>query len=134
MARVVKADIAVLLEIDDMVWSDAFITMASLLVDEELDESGLSEARLLEIERNLAAHFYCMKDVRASSEGAGGVSVSYAMSVGKGLDATLYGQQAMMFDTSGTLTAINNKKGRNRVLVESINGYDERALIDGKSA
>lgn len=134
MARVVKADIAVLLEIDDTVWSDAFITMASLLVDEELDESGLSEARLLEIERNLAAHFYCMKDVRASSEGAGGVSVSYAMSVGKGLDATLYGQQAMMFDTSGTLTAINNKKGRNRVLVESINGYDERALIDGKSA
>ena len=134
MSRVVKADVAVLLEIDDTVWSDAFLTMASLLVEEELDESGLSEARLKEIERNLAAHFYCMKDIRSTSEGAGGVSVSYAMSIGQGLAATLYGQQAMMFDTTGTLTAINNKKGRNRILIESINGYDERALIDGQSA
>lgn len=134
MARINKADVAVLLEIDDTAWNDSFLTMASMMVEEELDDGGLSEARLKEIERSLAAHFYCMRDIRSTSEGAGGVSTSYAMSIGQGLAATLYGQQAMLFDTTGTLTALNNKKGKTTVLFQSINGYGERALIDGKDA
>ena len=134
MARIIKTDVDVLLEIDDTLWNASFLTMASMIVDEEIDATKLSETRLKEIERNLAAHFYCLKDVRASSEGAGGVSVSYAVSIGQGLAGTSFGQTAMLLDSTGALTAMNNKKGKTRVMVESVNGYGERGLIDGKEA
>jgi hypothetical protein len=134
MARVNKADVSVLLEIDDTLWNASFLTMAAMLVDEEITVGALSEARLTEIERNLAAHFYCLKDVRSSSEGAGGVSVSYAVSIGQGLAGTSFGQTAMLLDSTGSLTAMNVRKGKTRCVVEAISGYGERALIDGQEA
>ena len=85
-----------------------FITLATLLVDEELGDSTLSPARLKEIERWLAAHFAAVKAPLTTQESIK-VGVSYQRSQsGKMLMATQYGQQAVALDTTGVLKAMTN--------------------------
>lgn len=103
----------------------AFLEMATLVVDEELAESGLSDARLAMIEKLLAAHFAATVSPLTTQESAG-VSVSYQRNgVGKGLASTQYGQNAISLDTTGTLQAMadGNTSGGNGALVE--NGFRE---------
>jgi len=80
-----------------------FISAAHLLVWERLSGKGLSDNRLKLIELYLAAHFAAITYPVASFEAAGKVQESLQYKVDKGLEFTKYGQQAMMFDTSGTL-------------------------------
>lgn len=99
----------------------AFLEMATLIVDEELAESGLSDARLAMIEKLLAAHFAATVSPLTTQEIAG-VSVSYQRnSVGKGLASTQYGQNAISLDTTGTLQAMadGSPSGSNGALVEN---------------
>ena len=110
MARVTEAEVRLIIEIDSTV-SDLtpFITLASLLVSSKLESRGLSEGLLKEIERWLAAHFIAIRDPRSKSESVGDISVTYGGTTGEGLKATLYGQQAIAIDPSGTLERLNKQ-------------------------
>lgn len=73
------------------------------------DETVAADVLILEqIERYLAAHFFCVFKPRVTSEKAGQVSVTYAMNRQRddiGLGMTSYGQQVKVLDVSGTLKA-----------------------------
>ncbi len=88
----------------------SFITTASLLVDEELVGTGMSDERLTEIEKYLAAHFVLMLEERGGllETRSGESEDTYALDVGRGLAQTRYGQQALFLDTSGKLNALSS--------------------------
>lgn len=109
MARVTDADVQAIMED----YPDAlapFIAVATLLVDEELEPLGvLSDSRLIEIERWLAAHFAATMTPLTTQAGAGSVSMALQRSSpGKGLQATQYGQQAIALDSTGRLKALSD--------------------------
>lgn len=106
----VKAIIEVPTNLEDASIS-AFQVFASLIVTEDLSGKGLSDARLKAIEALLTAHFVIQLTERGgltSSEvdNSKDQYVSYSAlgnSALTGLNLSRYGQQAMLFDTSGTL-------------------------------
>jgi hypothetical protein len=94
------------------------VNAAHVIVSEQLESKGLSEARLTLIEQYLAAHFAVIAEERGGLTSSqigesrdsyigGGNSQVYA---GGGFSLTRFGQQAMGFDTSGTLTAMSKAK------------------------
>lgn len=110
--RTTAALVATVIEVDETV-NDGdltpFIRAANELVTEHCGSVGLTDSRLQQIETWLAAHFYTVRDPRATSEGVSGLSVSYQSSVGKGLAGSHYGQTAMSLDTSGRLSKWNRQ-------------------------
>ena len=108
--RVTQTDVAAIVAITAGVDATLFISMANMIVNEELAPRGvLSAQRLFEIERYLAAHFYAVQDPQSQSESAG-VSVSYEGSASENLKRTRYGQQAIVLDTTGRLNVMNMGK------------------------
>jgi hypothetical protein len=87
-----------------------FIATATLLVTEELADKGLSSERLDQITLYLSAHFVCITEehggLRRSKLGDGDESYRAPGPDAYGLQATNYGQQAMLLDTSGTLAKV----------------------------
>ena len=82
---------------------NAFINMANTVVDERLADQNLGSDVLEQIELLLSAHFVSLRDPRAQQEKVDEYSVTYQGSTSEGLKASLYGQQAIALDTSGTL-------------------------------
>ena len=102
MARVTSAEVQEIL--DTTITLTAFITAATLLVDQHLLDADLPTALLKEIERWLAAHFACMLDPRLRDMHKGDTSATFELGrQGLGLQATTYGQQALALDASGLL-------------------------------
>lgn len=89
---------------------DARITVcigtANNLVTSQCVGEGLSTDTLKEIERWLSAHFVAVVEPRIEREEADVVSASYVHSVDLYLAATVWGQQAMLLDTSGSLSEL----------------------------
>jgi hypothetical protein len=109
MARTTEENVGKVVELDDDIDVDPFITMANELVTEACADSDYSDARLELIERWLAAHFYVVRDPRSSSESVG-VSMSYLNpNIGMMLHGTKEGQQALMLDTAGGLAALSKQ-------------------------
>jgi hypothetical protein len=82
----------------------AFIRTAHVMVQETLASRGLSEERLAEIDLWLAAHYLAISDQRPQQEKIGSeYAVTYQGQTGQGLQATLYGQQVLLLDTTGAL-------------------------------
>lgn len=96
---------------------EPFIETANEMVTEHLTDL-LDDARLEKVERWLAAHFYCILRPRAMSESAGPVSETIESRVDLGLNVTRYGQMAMVLDSTGTLKALNNTKGKKTVGID----------------
>lgn len=99
----------------------AFMNDANLFVTEELVGLGMSAARLEAIEKYLAAHFASLRDVRTERESIGGEwSFTVQGETGMNLDATFYGQQAKLLDTTGTLDKLgaNLKRASINVLTD----------------
>jgi hypothetical protein len=93
-----------------------YIETAHMLVNEELLGKGLSEARLREIEKYLAAHFAVVSYEKGGliRQKVGEAEEEYQATNRTttpilGLTATRYGQQAVLLDTTGTLGAISQK-------------------------
>jgi hypothetical protein len=104
-----------------------FIDMAHILVEKKLVPIGtLEEDQLTVIEKLLAAHFSCLKQNEKASQSMGGASESYLKQGGLRLEATTYGQQALVMDTTGTLVTLG-KKG---VVFETLHDEDEWDLCD----
>lgn len=82
-----------------------FIRAANLTVTSKLGSSTtLSTAQKKEIERWLSAHFIATSKVRQSRvDELGDAKIEYSGRYGLGLNATSYGQQVMLLDTTGVL-------------------------------
>ena len=83
-----------------------FVNMAYLVTLPLVDNLGAcgGDEALKQIQLLLAAHFLTLYDREVKSQSIGGEwSVTYAMTDGEGLNASLYGQQAQVLDCSGTL-------------------------------
>lgn len=82
----------------------AFINMASTIVTDKLDgKSCLTDEAKKEIEKLLTAHFITMNDRQLSASKTGDASFTYQGATGMGLQASLFGQSAILFDCSNTL-------------------------------
>jgi len=110
MARVTTAEVKEILSTNlEENQLRAFITSANILVTDVL--AGKHSGDILkQIELWLSAHFSSIRDQRAAEEKIGDASIRYQGRTGLGLDATLYGQQVKMLDTSGTLANLGKKK------------------------
>lgn len=97
----------------------AFIDTATLIVDANLLDKGLSTDLLTQIETWLAAHLLSMRDQRTSERRIGDVWFTYQGQTGLGLDATLYGQQVKLLDTSGTLASLGKRRATLTVFSEA---------------
>lgn len=87
-----------------------FIETAALVVTEELAGSGLSAARLKQIELYLAAHFATVTLERGGLKrrkiGDSEDEYKVVDSSDKGIASTRFGQQAIVLDSSGILGAL----------------------------
>jgi len=90
---------------------DAYILGASAVVDEVLgSDTTISSTLKEEIERWLAAHMIAAtREQQASEEGAGGAKIKYQGVTGKGLEATMYGQQVLAMDTTGKMRKLSGR-------------------------
>lgn len=87
-----------------------YLATAQTLVSEQLSGKGLTDATLDQITIYLTAHFAVIGlehgGMRAKRMGEASESYKTPGDKDLGLKATLFGQQALLFDTSGTLSAI----------------------------
>lgn len=98
----------------------AFINTAYQLVTQKLSSSGLGDDLLTEIETYLAAHLLSLRDQRVERESiAGEYSATYQGKTGMGLEATLYGQQVLLLDTTGSMAKLGLKKATFEVISEA---------------
>jgi len=115
MARVSDAEVAAIL--DTTVTSfTPFITAANTLVTTMLaTPAKVTNTTLLkEIERWLAAHFFkCSLEMQEKVHEVGETKATFfGASNEKLLNSTLYGQTALVLDTSGTLSNLGKRIGR----------------------
>ena len=89
----------------------SFINQANIMTDwlESKDaDSELSAATLTAIEVQLAAHFYAVqRDPQYQSKSTAGASGSFQGATSFSLQATHYGQTALLLDVTGRLTKRN---------------------------
>lgn len=139
MARRTTSElIAEIIELDPNITNlDPFILAASILVDRvqvaaeaddlllpATDDDADRETILETIETWLGAHFYAMRDPRATHEGVGSVQETYQSKVDLGLRLSHYGQMAIALDTTGTLAAIADGRAAVRTVQVSWLGTD----------
>ena len=90
-----------------------FIRTANRLTDKvsAADVDGdLGVELLIEIETYLAAHLCAQRDPQYSSKSTGGASGQFQGQFGQRLDATSWGQTALMLDATGYLAKLNEGK------------------------
>ena len=90
--------------------TNAFINSAHRMVEQTLAEKNLSEELLTEIEMWLSAHLLSMRDQRKSQVRDGDLQVAYQGKTGMGLQSTLYGQQVLTLDPTGSLSSLGQKR------------------------
>lgn len=88
---------------------DPFIDAAHLLVEEFLLDKGMSVGRLKQIELWLAAHFTSITYKNTANERADVVGEAFQYKVDLLFDSTMFGQQAKLLDTSGTLATLEKQ-------------------------
>lgn len=85
----------------------AHMRTAAAIVAQHLEDKGLSEAILSQIELYLACHFTVLSDPDSPQatvyERLDGAEVRYRGKDGEGLRSTLFGQQALALDPTGRL-------------------------------
>ena len=91
---------------------EAYISIATSMVDDVAAVGGVSDTRLSEMERWLTAHLITVtKERRPVEEEIGNdTAVKFASIFGPGLQATEYGQMTSQLDPTGTLAAYGKKK------------------------
>jgi len=115
VARVTGVELKEIVDTDkaDSLLESQFINTAHIFVEANLVDSGLSEDVLKVIELYLAAHFLIMTEERGGLivEHFGDATNRYAdVFKDGGLYMTRFGQQAITFDTTGTLAKLKPKQ------------------------
>jgi hypothetical protein len=108
MARTTPELVRGVIEVNDEIDLDPFISASNKLVTARCSDAGYDTDLLQEIETWLAAHFYAIRDPRTTFEGVGAAQLSYESKVDIGLKVTRYGQQAMRLDYAGGLASLDN--------------------------
>ena len=129
--RAVEATVRAVIDTDNKVPMARFIATANALTDYvSAQDTGsvLNTALLLEVETYLAAHFYALYDrhVGLHTEKIGEASADYQGKTEMRLDSTLWGQQAIALDVSGTLSLVN--KGSTKLTLTWLGTIDAAAL------
>ena len=111
MARTSDVKVRAVIETEAEHDLEQFITHANALVDRvNTCATGksitLTSTELEIIETYLAAHFYALRYLQFSEKKTGRASVVIQGKTGMGLEATLWGQQALSLDPSGCLAEI----------------------------
>lgn len=100
MPRVTEPEVSDVIETDlGTTQIEAFITSASVWVDDRLATSGQSASVLKEIEKYLACHFITLRDPRLMSAQAGDVVDKYQ----RDQNMTEYLKTAMALDGTGAV-------------------------------
>ena len=101
---------------------EAYIDIATLMVDEVAVVGTLTTAMLAELERWLTAHLIVITKERRGIEEEidGDTRVKYSDVFGEGLQSTDYGQMVAQIDTTGTLKA----KGKKRVYFKAVTSFE----------
>lgn len=117
MARATSNDVLGVMSNEVPSGSDlsVFIDIAYAIITDNLDDSLFTESMLKNIEIYLAAHFTALKYKNSIETEMGGTNRArdkYGYKLGKGLEATTYGQMAIMLDSSKVLSSLNSAKMR----------------------
>ena len=81
-----------------------FIAAAHLLVDQYMLQAGLGEDILFEMERWWSAHLAESADPGTSKKDLGTTALTFRSGkLGVGLEGTMFGQQVLIMDVTGTL-------------------------------
>ena len=140
MARTTADNVEAIIEIDSGISLTPFIEVANALVTEvasaatDSDGALVYDATRLElIERWLAAHFYHIRDPKASREEVDDVAATYRSAVEIGFNSTHYGQMAMRIDTNGGLSRLDNsiKSGKSNTVSLSWLGKTKTEILQG---
>lgn len=117
-ARVTSSEVKVIVSTSIADVTTPFIDMATLIVDEDLADTGMSAARLTKIELYLAAHFVVMTEERGglTRTRTGDAEDYFRQFTGDGLKSSRYGVAAMQLDSSGVLSTI----GQHRATFEAL--------------
>ena len=109
---------------------EAFISAANPTVTELLGSiTSLSAVQLKEIERWFTAHLIaCTRERQIDKETTGQAGATYSGQTEMGLDATMYGQQVKVLDTSGIMA---QRIGKKLASVYAIPTTDDDSGIDG---
>lgn len=113
--RITEDDVRGIVQVSTSISLGPFIDTANTVTDhvDSKDTAGdLSDAMLREIEKNLAAHYYSLRDQLYSSKSTGKASGSFQGQTGMGFDFTPYGQTAKRLDFTGTLASMDRTKHR----------------------
>lgn len=97
-----------------------FITSANRIINKVITSTSMTETDKKDVEMWLAAHFVAIRDTRSASETAGPVSQSVQYQLGLGLNVTMYGQQAMLLDSSGALARLNRTSQEGGAIAASL--------------
>lgn len=89
---------------------NAMINTAHLVVEQHLGTKSLAPDLLEQIELWLSAHFVCMRDPRKKQAKIDELSVTFQGEVGLGLQGSMYGQQAIALDPTGSLASTTLKR------------------------
>jgi len=113
VARVTQTEVRTTSQLDAVYNAaiDAAIVVATTLVDEHLLTLGYSAATLKNIELYLACHFAVLSAEKGplAANRIGEVQERYHDIYGKGLNASRFGQQAILLDSSGKLAELSAK-------------------------
>lgn len=95
-------------ELDANIDVDIHIQSATTLVDSLLSDAGHTAAHLETITAWVASHFYVVSDPRFLQQKSEENFETYQRGeLGRALESTNYGQQAMILDTTGILARYN---------------------------
>ena len=103
----------------------------ALPLTNELDDCGAGDMQC-HIIKMVARHLITVREGQAKSESIGGEwSATYRGGDGTGLEASLFGQQALAMDCSGTLASLAEKRAEFEVISQY--QLDESSYLTGDS-
>ncbi len=141
MTRTTVDQVEAIIEIDSGISLTPFIEVANALVTEccsaAVDSDGAlvyDATRLELIERWLSAHFYHIRDPKASREEVDDVASTFRSSVDLGFNNTHYGQMSMRIDTNGALSRLDNssKNGKSNTVGLDWLGKTKAETLEGE--
>lgn len=104
---------------------EAFINSADIIVSKIYEnDTMMTPALKAEVEKWLTAHLIAVSRERQIDEisAGGAVSIKFQGNSGLGLESTLYGQNALLFDVSGKLSNLEKtSKGQAKLFVVGVN-------------
>ena len=117
MPRVTVSEVRSIIDVDSSI-TDAdvavFINAANLIVTQNV--TGLNDDLTKEIERWLSAHLLAVRDRRPIHKEIGDTVERYGEKLWKGLESTIYGQQVVLLDSTGTLIGTGKGKAEVRTI------------------